>query len=233
MNLEWLKEHRDELYAAAFHIYCQNLKIPAYNASEEHGFDPVKIYDDDYKPINDRISHNVHWWFSEDDEPELYAMLGQLSARTLVKLSWQEELDFVICLHVGEKIYNRALKEELQPFTKVTEDQIGRYLGKSGLHKKINKVNYNHIDKNAGLTGGLPVNTVRLSGWLIGGDVPDTSKPTPFQKKVAALDAKAETVIKAPLVLTAKDVEEVRAMGTPVAPEMAFTQDDDKIEWTL
>jgi predicted P-loop ATPase len=112
VDIEWLEEHRDQLYAAAFHIYCQNLKEGklAYDPAVDHGYEPVTIHNGDYKSVDERISQNVHWWFSEKHESELYVMLAALSARTLVTLGWQDDLEAVLSMHVGRKMSTRELK---------------------------------------------------------------------------------------------------------------------------
>jgi hypothetical protein len=216
-NVEWLKEHRDQLYSAAFHVYRQNFKdgVLTQNPDLEHGYQPVKLYNDDYLSDDERIKGNVHWWFSEKHEPKLYAMLTDLSLRTLVTLSWQEELDYKLTYLVGQKVATRYLKELLGDHTKITEDQIGRYLrGKGGLHTPFAKVSYTPIDRDHGMRP-----EIRLSGWLIGGDVPEPTKPSFMQKRIDAkekAEAKAEASIQAPLVLTAQDVV-----------------DDFKPDWTM
>jgi Virulence-associated protein E len=190
VDIDWLKANRDQLYAAAFHVYRQNLKdgVLTHDPEVEHGFNPVKIHDDDYKSVEERIKANCHWWFSEEHEPRLYGMLGALSVRTLVKLSWQEELDYQLALIVGQRVATRALKESLGlNGTKVTEDQIGRYMGKLGIHKKLEKVSYTEISRD-----GMK-HPVRLAGWLIGGSDDETRQQTStLQSKVTKAEEKAE-----------------------------------------
>jgi Virulence-associated protein E len=224
-DTEWLKENRDQLYAAAFHVYRQNFKngVLTFHPEVEHGYDPVKFYNDDYLPDDERIKANVHWWFSEKHEPKLYAMLSELSLRTLVTLGWQEELEYHLTFLVGQKVATRHLKELLGPNTKATEDQIGRYLGsKGGLHTPFAKVSYTPIDRDHGMRS-----EIRLSGWLIGSNEPEPTKPSFMQKKIDAkekAEAKAEASAQAPLVLTAKDVKDdfQKVMASSVGEDDPF-----------
>jgi hypothetical protein len=227
VNVEWLKANRDQLYAAAFSVYLQNLKdgVLTHDPDVENGFNPVKFYEDDYKPVEERIKGNCHWWFDKKYEPRLHAMLGALSARTLVTLAWQEELEYQIALHAGKKVTNRALKEALGlNASKVTEDQIGRYLAKAGIHQKFDKVPYTQIT-SAGMK-----RDVRLSGWLIAGE-PDTIAMRPSLQKTYA-QAVAEDdeapVAKAPMLITAEDVKEVQDM--PTASVMGYATIDEEVQ---
>jgi hypothetical protein len=93
-------------------------------------------------------------------------------------------------------------------------------MAKSGLHKKLDKVSYNHINPNAGIgEGGLPITTLRLSGWLIGGDVPEVSKKPSLQKSFNRIfDDVGETT---------KSVEPLVAARVDPKPE------EDDINWSL
>jgi hypothetical protein len=168
VDTEWLRLNRDKLYAAAFHIYCQNLKRLPYHENIEHGYDPLVLHDDDYNTLEERINSNCHWWFSEKHEPILYVMLSHLSLRTLVRVSWQDGLNYYIAFHVGQKVATRVLKEMLGQYAKVTEDQIGRYMASKGIHTKCDKVSYTLISQNEMKP------PMRLAGWLIGGDIQET-----------------------------------------------------------
>jgi len=234
VDVAWLKEHRDQLYAAAFHVYCQNLKegkLP-YDPEVEYGYQPVTLHEDDYKSVEERIKGNCHWWFSEKHEPKLYAMLSELSSRTLVTLNWHDELDFVISLYAGKKVTNRELKEKLPINAKATEVQIGQYLAKSGLHVQMEKVNYTYMDPQTAL-----MTQVRRSGWLIGGDSPSmTNKPSPQRQLNSMFDGNgvgetATVVAESPSgpVLVLSPAQEVARATSSV------TLDDDgtELDWTL
>jgi uncharacterized protein YneF (UPF0154 family) len=218
VDTEWLKEHRDQLYAAAFSVYRQNLKsgVLTHDPDVEHGYEPVTIHNDDYLSDEERIKGNCHWWFSEKHEPRLYAMLAELSSRTLVKLAWHDELDLVLGLYVGRKVTNRELKDKLGPNAKVTEDQIGLYLSKKGIHVKVEKVNYTYIDQQTAL-----MTQIRRSGWLIGGDVPEASSAPSLQK---THDKMFENVGE-----TAKSVEPVMVLSPAqeVAKAVAVSSDGE------
>ena len=192
----------------------------------------MTIHNDDYLSDEERIKGNCHWWFSEKHEPKLYVMLAELSARTLVTLGWQEELEFVISQHVGQKIATRALKEELGlNNAKVTEDQIGRYMGKSGLHTKVDKVNYTQISRD----GMKP--TMRLSGWLIGGDAPPSMSAKPsLQKQVNSMfdgddvgETPAKPVEPVLVLSSAQEVAQV-VMASAVGEDDPFM---DPSAWSL